>query len=209
MQTGPIPKYKSTRGCPKKLLNALSWNPQPYKFVAVDDDEVLFRIFLPDLNWGADTWGLLEQTYPYGLTGETDPNLRQLTHATNARVPVIRADWFVAAASAAGFGTTDLPDLDFGDEIELEVDPVPAAAPTARSEPEPAGSAEASRTTLADRERARLRAELQDAKRSRGLGDLSQLSFGMQLLVGAIAIGVMVGVVIGVRMLSSTIAPTG
>lgn len=116
---------------------------------------------------------------------------------------------FVAAASAAGFGTTDLPDLDFGDEIELEVDPVPAAAPTARSEPEPAGSAEASRTTLADRERARLRAELQDAKRSRGLGDLSQLSFGMQLLVGAIAIGVMVGVVIGVRMLSSTIAPTG
>ena len=112
------------RAATVKLLNALSWNPQPYKFVAVDDDEVLFRIFLPDLNWGADTWGLLEQTYPYGLTGETDPNLRQLTHATNARVPVIRADWFVAAASAAPlyYDMLGLPDTVSGLEALLDLD---------------------------------------------------------------------------------------
>jgi FHA domain len=94
----------------------------------------------------------------------------------------------------------DLPDLDFGDEILLENDLAPAPTP----EPAPP-----SRTTFADKERARLRAELQDTKRSRGLGDLSQLSFGMQLLVGALAIGVTVGVVAGVRMLSATIVPTG
>lgn len=119
---------------------------------------------------------------------------------------------FVAAPSqaAATAPATDLPDLDLGDEIVLEDEPAPASAPAARSAPqaEPAPAAP-SRTTIADQERARLRAELQDSKRSRGLGDLSQLSFPMQLLIGAIAIGVMVGVVIGVRMLSATIAPTG
>jgi hypothetical protein len=124
---------------------------------------------------------------------------------------------FVAAPTATHASSADLPDLDLGEEIQLEEDPVPApaSAATPRREPrrepesERAGSAEESRTTLADRERARLRAELQDAKRSRGLGDLSQLSFGMQVLIGLVGIAVMVGVVIGVRMLSATIAPTG
>jgi hypothetical protein len=125
---------------------------------------------------------------------------------------------FVGAPDSASSGSGDLPDLELGDEILLEEDPVPVAAATSVSTPAPAPRrdpqpepepAAPSRTTRADQERARLRAELQDAKRSRGLGDLSQLSFAMQLLVGAIAIGVMVGVVIGVRMLSATIAPTG
>jgi len=112
---------------------------------------------------------------------------------------------FVAAPAAASSATLDVPDLDLGDEIVLEDDPVPVPVPV----PEPAEPAAPSRTTLADQERARLRAELQDNQRSRGLGDLSQLSFGMQVLIGLIGIGVMVGVVIGVRMLSATIAPTG
>ncbi len=110
---------------------------------------------------------------------------------------------FVAAPTATQAASADLPDLDLGDEIQLEEDPTPTPTST------PAASNEESRTTLADRERARLRAELQDAKRSRGLGDLSQLSFGMQVLIGLVGIAVMVGVVIGVRMLSATIAPTG
>lgn len=131
---------------------------------------------------------------------------------------------FVAAPAAASSPSTDLPELDLGDEIVLEDDPAPApasssasasssvstSAPTPRRDPRPESEpVPPSRTTLADQERARLRAELQDNKRSRGLGDLSQLSFAMQLLIGALAIGVMVGVVIGVRMLSATIAPTG
>jgi predicted component of type VI protein secretion system len=114
---------------------------------------------------------------------------------------------FVGGAAATRAALPDLPDLDLGDEIVLEADP--AAAVTSRHTPRPEPQPEPpSQTTRADQERARLRSELQDSKRSRGLGDLSQLSFGMQVLIALLGIGVMVGVVIGVRMLSATIAPT-
>lgn len=117
-----------------------------------------------------------------------------------------------ASVSTAAPAGEDLPDLDLGEEITLEDEPAPRAASSAAAQASatpPQAEAAPSRTTVADQERARLRAELQDTQRSRGLGDLSQLSFGMQLLVGAIAIAVMVGVVIGIRMLSATISPTG
>ncbi len=94
-----------------KAMNALSWNPVPYKFVPVDEYEVLMRIFLPDLNWDHGKWELLEAIYPYGLTGDTDANLRQLTHA---KVPIIRGDWFVAHATAAPlyYDVLGLPDTE-------------------------------------------------------------------------------------------------
>lgn len=100
------------------------------------------------------------------------------------------------------------PAPDFGDEISLDDDGGFEAAPAASSVREAEPAPEPSRTSRADQERARLRQELKQSKRSSGLGDLGQLSFPMQLLVAALAIGVVFGIVIGIRLLSETISPT-
>lgn len=118
---------------------------------------------------------------------------------------------FVAApesdAIGAGSSVPELGELDLGSEIELEdpseAMPAAAAAPAPAAEDEPP-----SRATLADQERARIRQELKQAKRSSGLGDLSQLSFPMQCLVALLAIAVVAGMVLGIRALSGAIAPT-
>jgi predicted component of type VI protein secretion system len=52
--------------------------------------------------------------------------------------------------------------------------------------------------------RARLHAELRARPKSRGLGDLNQLSLGMQLLVGVVGLAFLVGVVLGVRWLGES-----
>lgn len=84
-----------------KLLNALSFNPNVYRFEKVEDQGFLLRVFLPDLNWTPDTWTLLEDAYPYGMMSDTDPHLSTLQSLTGARIPVLRADWLAANASAA------------------------------------------------------------------------------------------------------------
>lgn len=58
-------------------------------------------------------------------------------------------------------------------------------------------------TGLADEERARIRAELKRTPRSRGFGDLGQLSPLMQFIVLVLAIGFLYGVFYGVRYLGS------
>ena len=117
---------------------------------------------------------------------------------------------FVAAPQAAPQAAPVASVPDFGDEISIEEDPTPSAPAPA---PEPAvefvEEAPVSATSRADQERARLRQELKQSKRSSGLGDLSQLSSGMQLLVAVLAIGVVAAMVIGIRYLSGAIAPTG
>lgn len=97
---------------------------------------------------------------------------------------------------------------DFGDEISIEDDRSPSPAPAEPAVEFVEEAAPVSAASRADQERARLRQELKQSKRSRGLGDLSQLSFGMQLLVGLLALAVVVAMVIGVRFLSGAIAPT-
>ena len=84
-----------------KLLNALSWNPNPFRHRAADDHRILIRIFLPDLNWTADTWRLLERQYPHGAAGGADESLRLLRMMTGAEAPVMRADWFASVASVS------------------------------------------------------------------------------------------------------------
>lgn len=105
---------------------------------------------------------------------------------------------FVAAPQAAPVVSAP----DFGEEISIEEESV--AEPAVEFVEE----APASAASRADQERARLRQELKQSKRSSGLGDLSQLSLGMQLLVAVLAISVVVAMVLGIRYLSGAIAPT-
>ena len=84
-----------------KMLNALSWNPMPYKAEPVGPGGVLLRVYLPDLQWSHETWSYLEEVYPYGMTSATDPNLQSLQHAAGTQIPVIRADWMASRATVS------------------------------------------------------------------------------------------------------------
>lgn len=84
-----------------KLLNALSFNPTIYKFEKVEEKGFLLRVFMPDLNWTHEKWAIMENAYPYGMESDTDPNLSTLQAMSGTRIPVIRADWLAATASAA------------------------------------------------------------------------------------------------------------
>jgi len=112
------------RSATVKLINALSWNPRPFRAEPVDANGVLIRVFLPDLDWTHDTWGLLESAYPYGMTSATDPNLSQLQYMAGTQVPVIRADWFAAKASSPPlyYDILKLPDTAQGLHQLLRID---------------------------------------------------------------------------------------
>lgn len=104
-----------------KLLNALSWNPNVYKFEKVDPHGVLLRVFLPDLDWTHETWSYLEEQYPYAMESDVDPYLGTLQHLAGTKVPVIRADWFAATASVSPlyYDMLGLPDTVQGLEAKL------------------------------------------------------------------------------------------
>jgi len=85
-------------------------------------------------------------------------------------------------------------------------DPQPVSEPSAVArETVTASEAPASSMSETERARARLRREVTGDGRSRGFGDLSQQPMGIQLLVFALGIGVMYGVVMGIRFLSSSL----
>ena len=107
-----------------KLINALSWNPIPFKAEPVDEHGVLIRIFLPELEWDHGKWHLLESVYPYGVSSTTDPHLTPLQHVAGTDIPVIRADWFAARASVSPlyYDILGLPDTVQGLERMLNLD---------------------------------------------------------------------------------------
>ncbi|WGW05536.1 DUF4384 domain-containing protein [Tropicibacter oceani] len=107
-----------------KLVNALSWNPIPYKFEPVDEYGILMRIYLPEIAWEPETWHRLEAQYPYAVESATDPHLTQLQHMSGTAVPIIRADWFAATApvSPLYYDLLGLPDTVAGLEDLLNLD---------------------------------------------------------------------------------------
>ncbi|MBV7396028.1 DUF4384 domain-containing protein [Mameliella sediminis] len=106
-----------------KLMNALSWNPNVYKFEKVDEHGVLLRVFLPDLDWTHETWAYLEAEYPYAMESDTDPYLGSLQHLAGTKIPIIRADWFAATASVSPmyYDVLGLPDTVQGLEHKLGI----------------------------------------------------------------------------------------
>ncbi|MCT4557849.1 MAG: DUF4384 domain-containing protein [Pelagimonas sp.] len=123
-QTVSAENYEGYRQATIKLINALSWNPVPFKFEKVDDHGVLIRVFMPDVNWTHAKWNLLEARYPYAMTSDTDPYLRPLMQLTGTRVPILRADWFAATASVSPlyYDLLGLPDTVAGLERLLGID---------------------------------------------------------------------------------------
>ncbi len=93
-------ELQTYRNALAKLVNSLSWNPRIALPVAVDANRTVLRIDLRWFQWDATIWNRVLQEYPYGIQDDTMAE-RALSVHTLARVPAIRADWFVATASRA------------------------------------------------------------------------------------------------------------
>jgi mono/diheme cytochrome c family protein len=93
-------ELQTYRNALAKLTNSLSWNPRITVPVAVDPNRTVLRIDLRWFAWDATIWNRVLLDYPYGVVDDTIA-ARAVMVNTAARVPVIRADWFVATASRA------------------------------------------------------------------------------------------------------------
>jgi hypothetical protein len=80
-----------------QLLNSLSWHPRVSLPRPVDPEKLVLRIDLRDYQWDANTWDRILAEYPYGIAADTSA-ARAAMVFTLTRLPVIRADWFLATA---------------------------------------------------------------------------------------------------------------
>jgi formylglycine-generating enzyme required for sulfatase activity/mono/diheme cytochrome c family protein len=81
-----------------KLVNSLSWHRDITVPVPIDPGRTVARIDLRDYRWGEREWELILAAYPYGVVPPT-PLAEQTAALTRCRLPHVRADWFVFAAS--------------------------------------------------------------------------------------------------------------
>jgi len=81
-----------------KLLNSLSWHPRITPPKTIDSARTIYRIDLRDYMWDANLWNRLLSDYPYGIAPDSAV-ARACSVATGTRLPVLRADWFIATVS--------------------------------------------------------------------------------------------------------------
>jgi len=93
-------ELQTYRNALNKLVNSLSWGSKVINPVAIDPLKTVLRIDLRWYVWDATIWNRILQEYPYGILEDTTA-ARAASVGTLTKVPVIRADWFVATASRA------------------------------------------------------------------------------------------------------------
>jgi WD40 repeat protein len=90
-------ELQSYRVALSQLLNSLSWHPRVRIPKPIDPAKTILRIDLRDYMWDANLWNRLLAEYPYGVLLDTAV-AKACSVATLTRLPVIRADWFIATA---------------------------------------------------------------------------------------------------------------
>ncbi len=93
-------ELRTYRNALSKLINSLSWHPKVRNPEPIDPLGTIFRIDLRWYMWDATNWNRVLQDYPYGVLDD-GVTARVLSVFTATKIPVIRADWFVATASRA------------------------------------------------------------------------------------------------------------
>ncbi len=93
-------ELQTYRNALAKLVNSLSWGSKLALPVPLDPAKTVLRIDLRWYVWDATIWNRILQEYPYGILEDTIA-ARAVSVGTLAKVPVVRADWFVATASRA------------------------------------------------------------------------------------------------------------
>lgn len=80
-----------------KLINSLSWHPRITVPQPIDARQLVLRIDLREFMWDANLWNRILAEYPYGVLQDT-ALARAVSVATATKLPVVRADWFIATA---------------------------------------------------------------------------------------------------------------
>src|SRR4029079_4961472 len=93
-------ELQTYRNALNKLVNSLSWGSKIVNPVPIDPLRTVFRIDLRWYVWDATVWNRILQEYPYGVLEDTTA-ARAATVGTLTKVPIVRADWFIATASRA------------------------------------------------------------------------------------------------------------
>ncbi|MCS7017081.1 MAG: WD40 repeat domain-containing protein [Gemmatales bacterium] len=83
-----------------KLINSLSWHPEITRPQPIDERGLVLRIDMRDFFWDATLWNRLLAEYPYAVQWDSLA-ARLVAVQTASRLPVVRADWFLATASRA------------------------------------------------------------------------------------------------------------
>lgn len=93
-------KLDTYRSALFKLMNSLSWDRDISLPKMIDKEQTILRIDLREYDWSdpARTWDIILEGYPYGveLAGSSYARIQAMT---STRVPFVRGDWFLAAAS--------------------------------------------------------------------------------------------------------------
>jgi WD40 repeat protein len=93
-------ELQTYRNALAKLVNSLSWHPRLTPPAAIDPAKTVFRIDLRQYMWDHNLWNRVLVEYPYGVFQDTAA-AKAVSVATATRMPCVRADWFLAAASRA------------------------------------------------------------------------------------------------------------
>ena len=106
-----------------KLVNSLSWGPKVVVPVAIDAARTVFRIDLRDCRWDKRTWQRIIDANPYGVIPDAE-DARACAAATGSSLPLVRADWFVAAAARPPLyhDVLSLPETEGELEKQLAID---------------------------------------------------------------------------------------
>lgn len=92
-------EIQSHRAGLSKLVNSLSWGRRVAVPKAIDEHRTVFRIDLRDYKWNEnEAWNAIAAADPYKVSHQI-PSAVFSIKATGSETPVIRADWFVHAAS--------------------------------------------------------------------------------------------------------------
>jgi mono/diheme cytochrome c family protein len=105
-----------------KLVNSLSWEKEITKPVPIDPEKTILRIDLRDFDWDLSIWAKIIAQYQYVPRDKNMP-FKQVCELTRAKVPFIRADWFISKAALPPLyhEILDLPKTDKELEDRLEV----------------------------------------------------------------------------------------
>ncbi|MBX3436081.1 MAG: hypothetical protein KF861_01225 [Planctomycetaceae bacterium] len=119
---------RTFRAALSKLVNSLSWEPVIVLPEGVDEHNTVLRIDLVSLGWDKDNlWHRILTDYPYGMSYDsaTDAGLSGdanfVYDATGSRIPILRADWFIAKAGVPPL-YHDLLRLPSGDNAAAELE---------------------------------------------------------------------------------------
>lgn len=119
-----------------KVLNSLSWQPQPVIPEMLAPACTVAAVDISRLGWTREHWSALVAAYPYALSygsledaalDEYDRELRELRH--DAAPAILRADWMVARGSQPPLYYTLLFDLSLPELISRPADPHAPANP--------------------------------------------------------------------------------